>query len=920
MKLSESFGLFGTSIIGEADSKYDRYLPQLHRDGSIAFTEAFDGSRITSMRARRATQWVTTLEDNDDLTYALESAGKRELRTVGSRSTMYVTDARVIFVQDKMKSRHERIVGHIRYPWIDAIVWRPRLGRFKRPTLEIWMHEDFPVKYLGSWHHYVEVELDGTVDPAVIALDLAHRVSAHNLAHGAPAWIHDRLREQSQASQLPALDDTGEGLWECPASVACPHGASYIGDSHPPAEWIGRGKKAPEAAPAASSGEQEHLARSLTILKRMLARGKSIARERGRNVMETDDLLLALLIDSETPVGQLMERHGADYDSVKRQLDIGLPWHERRPDQRRQPERIRLGKRRLRFAVALGLLNTMREINRREDLDDHVGALQCGQQLVLLAERSGVSTVRAFAQVQIGGSHIMLDELTAAHNAFTAAAALRHAPVVTWSAFSSELDPIEVVDNALYGLWQVAEKREGTDNTAEIDALEHLREFRLRYGSDESTAWTADQLARIHGRNDDFAAAAQWGGVAVEEYGRAGNTADAAYAATIVADSHNRLGEPARALPAAVDAIKGAVLAGDNELEVLARFERIKANKALGNITAAWDELRMLLPDARQRNPSMARAIVIQMAEIDPVTAAADAITLADTDIVYYGPRSAEITLAAAQSVLDVNADTTHQFLMHSVRIASAVLTNPDTVTENVDRAFTTLSGALTTTEDTQFTEQAVQLLVGPLRLLDPMRLYREECLNFLKTLKTARRFDTLAALATPIVDRLAETLLSEPEPSSGDMVALVCRQWELSRGLKHSGELEAALDVQEDLIRWMQKVAAISSTEWARLGYHLANYGADLMVAERYSDAHDKQTEAIQLLRSRLSEGDHYRNLLVRTMRVHAQLADRNGDRAVQRSRLQEALTVLDDAAGADWVDRARTEIQDLLASTDRT
>ncbi|MCT7658032.1 hypothetical protein [Mycobacterium deserti] len=100
---------------------------------------------------------MSTLEDNDDLAHAVLSSGKRNLRTIGAKSTMYVTDARVAFVQDKVTSANERVVGHIRYPWVDAIIWRPRQGRFKLPKLQIWMHEDFPVKHLGSWDHYIDL-------------------------------------------------------------------------------------------------------------------------------------------------------------------------------------------------------------------------------------------------------------------------------------------------------------------------------------------------------------------------------------------------------------------------------------------------------------------------------------------------------------------------------------------------------------------------------------------------------------------------------------------------------------------------------------------------------------------------------------------------------------------------------------------
>ena len=126
MKLSEAFALLGTSTHGDDDEKYDRHRPRLRQDGSIAWSAA-DGNRIEQATAREVAQWVSTLEDNDDLTYAILSAGKRELHTIGRAVTMYVSDARVAFVLDKAKKPNERTVGHIRYPWIDAIIWQ--IGR-----------------------------------------------------------------------------------------------------------------------------------------------------------------------------------------------------------------------------------------------------------------------------------------------------------------------------------------------------------------------------------------------------------------------------------------------------------------------------------------------------------------------------------------------------------------------------------------------------------------------------------------------------------------------------------------------------------------------------------------------------------------------------------------------------------------------
>ncbi|MCT7658035.1 hypothetical protein [Mycobacterium deserti] len=148
--------------------------------------------------------------------------------------------------------------------------------------------------------------------------------------------------------------------------------------------------------------------------------------------------------------------------------------------------------------------------------------------------------------------------------------------------------------------------------------------------------------------------------------------------------------------------------------------------------------------------------------------------------------------------------------------------------------------------------------------------------------------------------------------------MALVRRQWELSRGMKFSGLEEAALAVHEDLISWMRKAADISSSERARLGFYLTSYGVDLMGAKRYDDAYDTQTEGITLLRALMSAGEDCASVLVSALQLHAQLAALSGDRPAQRSRLEEALTVIDSAGAADWVDEARTEIQAKLDAAD--
>lgn len=901
MKLSEAFGLLGTSTLGDSASKYDRHLPRLNRDGSIALSD-IDGSRIEAVHVREVAQWVSTIEDNDDLTHALLSAGKRKLRTYGKRLTMHVTDARVVFMEDKAKNPDERVVGHIRYPWIDAIVWRPRLGRFARQQVQIWMHQDFPVKHLGTWDHYIEIEFDDAVDGAPLALDLVRRVSAHNLVHGAPAWVHDRLREQAQTTALPEPDESGEVLWECPASVSCPHGAEYIGDLPGPATWICRGATAPEPEPDAETEPRTPSAPSTLILKNILARSRAVAREHGRDVVETGDLMLALLFDEETPVGQLMARHGADYDSLRRQLVRNKP----------VSGPVRGGKIKPRLAIATTLTQAASAAAKTEEDGDDEAALAAAQHLLTVAEKSEISTLTAMARCLLADAYRALDRLDDAERSYECAASLRSAPLVDLGPLAPKIDPLKVVDDALFGLSEVARLR--NDSSTEVAALERLREFRLDYTPGESVPTAALELARAHGRAKDIASAARWGDIAQAEFEQAGQLAGAYDAATLVAYASNDAGDPERALRAAEDAIRHAAAVKKLRPAVEARYQRARANKALNNVAAAWGELLELLPDARRKDPSRARQIVIQLAEIEPVDAAAFAIDLANEDVAFYGPRSAEIALGSARALLPDSVDQARPLLLQSLRLAVAVLAHPDTVDDNVDRTFLTVGEALLASDDAQFSQAALPVLAEQLRRLDPSRLLRVECRGLVERLGTAQRFGLQTALARPIVDRLTEHLSRQDHPSTRDMFSLWRLQLMLQRGLKETDQRAEALAVRQDMIAWLRRAAQISVAERERLALGLANYGSDLMELERYADAHEPHAEAIDILRDLAAEGGKPKETLIVALCSHADLAARIDDRGTQRSRLQEALAIVDEVGDAAWAARRRTDILNRL------
>lgn len=469
MELSEAYDLFGEATIGDADTKYSRYLPRLNTSGRIAL-EDVDG-RTHSIRAREVEQWVSTLEDNNDLTFAIQSAGKQRLKSFASRLTVLITDARVVFVQEKVKDPQRRTVGQIRFPWVSAIAWRPRRGRFTRARIELWMHEDFPVKHLGTWFHSIYIDFDDDFNTESLALDLVHRVAAHNLAHGAPSWAHSALRSQAQLQALPSPDtDDEDGFWSSPATLSCPLGAEYIGDSPKPGEWVGPG--APSTDSPDQSDDANHHdkagaspATTALALNRVLARAHSISRRRGMTKPTTSDLLLALMVDEDTPVSRLLAEHDLEYLTVARQV------------YRDQPIRGAVvgGQSSMSTVIARRWIRQTSQIGSGDGSYDLVAA----QRLVDIAKDSGLSTARAYADVVLGDALLKFNRTSDAGSAYASAKTLRRGPIVKVAPLQPSLDPLAIVDDALVGLHEVATRVH--DEAAQRVAMENLQRFRAEY-------------------------------------------------------------------------------------------------------------------------------------------------------------------------------------------------------------------------------------------------------------------------------------------------------------------------------------------------------------------------------------------------------------------------------------------------------
>lgn len=237
MIAKESHAVITYAEFGDVDQYYDRKRPTLEGDGSVHL-DSEDGQILAKVDVRSVIQRVITMENTGDLVQMTGSFGKSETYLRLFDFTLRVTESRVIWEQKKLEKPGVRAVGHLRYPWIGSIGYRPKQSFLNEAVLELGFTQDFPVESLGAWFHYVELGFLKNVDPGPLAHLLARAVGEHHLRHGAPDSSTAALKE---FAACPPKPDPAKGdltMYFPPAHVIYPHGVDYIGDGTTGGEWI----------------------------------------------------------------------------------------------------------------------------------------------------------------------------------------------------------------------------------------------------------------------------------------------------------------------------------------------------------------------------------------------------------------------------------------------------------------------------------------------------------------------------------------------------------------------------------------------------------------------------------------------------------------------------------------------------------
>ena len=139
------------------------------------------------------------------------------------------------------RSRGKALAGHLRYPWLDSILFQPRYGVMTAETLRLAFNSEGNAMYL-------QLTLDKTTDTAALAHDLMKRTVAYRQADTHPLDEEDRGAFISLLEAGPvALPEKGTMAdYKMPSSWPAGAAAQYAPPTLPPA---------PRASPLAGQPE-----------------------------------------------------------------------------------------------------------------------------------------------------------------------------------------------------------------------------------------------------------------------------------------------------------------------------------------------------------------------------------------------------------------------------------------------------------------------------------------------------------------------------------------------------------------------------------------------------------------------------------------------------------------------------------------
>ncbi|MFE0364698.1 CHAT domain-containing protein [Streptomyces griseoaurantiacus] len=227
----DSFIMLSRHTFGE-ESVSDRLHPRFGADGRLLLT-SYDGEAYGPVPVRMA-EWRK--EDFDTGEFRMNSTTEWRQH----RLSLQLTDARLVLTVDRPDAQGRTLAGHIRYPWISAVGFRPKQSFLHDCELVVQCQQDTEGTDIGATFYRLVLLLDREADSAGLAQHLVRRLARHHLAHASlPTALRPSFEALRTAPLLPTPAKGDHATYFLPAFKSYPEGAEYVLGAPVEGTWLG---------------------------------------------------------------------------------------------------------------------------------------------------------------------------------------------------------------------------------------------------------------------------------------------------------------------------------------------------------------------------------------------------------------------------------------------------------------------------------------------------------------------------------------------------------------------------------------------------------------------------------------------------------------------------------------------------------
>ncbi|MDX3214076.1 CHAT domain-containing protein [Streptomyces sp. ME02-6991-2B] len=215
----------------------DRLHPRFDRNGRLLFT-SYDGDPSSPVPVRMA-KWAKEKFDFS----AMVTSSETEWRV--HDVSLRLTDTRLVLVADRPDAQGRTLAGHIRYPWISTVAFRPKQSFLNDCELVIQCQQDTGSDSTDFYR--LTLLLPRETDSGDLARHLVRRLARHHLTHGnLPDTVRPRFEPLRDPPHLPLPAKGDHASYYLPAFKTYPEGVEYLDGRPAEGTWIGPDLPAPD--------------------------------------------------------------------------------------------------------------------------------------------------------------------------------------------------------------------------------------------------------------------------------------------------------------------------------------------------------------------------------------------------------------------------------------------------------------------------------------------------------------------------------------------------------------------------------------------------------------------------------------------------------------------------------------------------